>query len=154
MFKISETSAIALQILHYAVERFDGSIGQSAPVCPAGTHPFDHDEWIDDGFKVIIQSVSYISEQLVTWEPVILYYLAELRTGLFGVVTIFVVESYIFLLKPAEGFEIRIGACFAKAKRIISGDRIVILKGLRRGGVMMVQRRIDPPIQCIVTDES
>ena len=72
MLKVSETTTITLHILEDAVKGPHRPIRESASVGAISTHPFDHNERIDDRFEMVIESVSYISEQFETLGSVLL----------------------------------------------------------------------------------
>ena len=72
MLKVSETTTITFHILDDAVKSLHRAIRESASVGAVSTHPFDHNERVDDRFEVVIESVSYISEQFETLGSVLL----------------------------------------------------------------------------------
>ena len=55
---------------------------------------------------MVIQSVSYIPEQLETGKPVVMYELTQVRTCFAGLITILVVEPYIFLFESSKILEV------------------------------------------------
>ena len=66
MFKVSETTTITFHILDDAIKSLHRPIRESASVGAVSTHPFDHNERVDYRFEVVIERVSYISEQFET----------------------------------------------------------------------------------------
>ena len=72
MFKVSETTTITFHILDDAIKSLHRPIRESASVGAVSTHSFDHNERVDDRFEVVIESVSYISEQFETLGSVLL----------------------------------------------------------------------------------
>ena len=66
MLKVSEATSITFHILDDAVKGLHRPIREPASVGAVSTHPFDHNERVDDRFEVAIERVSYISEQFET----------------------------------------------------------------------------------------
>ena len=118
MFKASESSPKAFEVLDFSVQRFDRAIGKPAVVKSAGPILLDHDKGVQDRLFITAQKAGEFGKDAVTALKIKVDEIFKYICRFHWIPGILLVEYDIFFLQITKDFQTRV-----YTELIIPGDQ-------------------------------